>query len=132
MFKCGINVVGVVDLKWWIDIGYTDFNSFDAETSSAYLTRTVGDPVADAAMMEANSPRLHADKIEAPVLIIHGGGDRRVPIAHAEAMRDALKAYGKEYEWQVFADEGHGFMREDNRAAYYRRMDAFLAKHLGR
>ena len=132
MFKCGINVVGVVDLKWWIDIGYTDFNSFDAETSTAFLTRTVGDPVADAAMMEANSPRLHADKIKAPVLIIHGGGDRRVPIAHAEAMRDALKAYGKEYEWLVFLDEGHGFMREDNRAAYYRRMDAFLAKHLGR
>ena len=131
MFKCGINVVGVVDLKWWIDIGYTDFNLGDAEGATAYLKRTVGDPVADAAMMEANSPRLLADRIKAPVLIVHGGGDMRVPIAHAEAMRDALKAKGKEVEWLVFPDEGHGFMKESSRAEYYRRMEAFLAKHLG-
>lgn len=131
MFKCGINVVGVVDLKWWIDLGYTDFNSFDALSATAFLTRTVGDPSADAAMMEANSPRLHADKIKAPVLIVHGAGDRRVPIAHAEAMRDALKSLGKPYEWLVFPDEGHGFMREDNRATFYRRVEVFLARHLG-
>ena len=131
MFKCGINVVGVVDLKWWIDLGYTDFNLGDAAGSEAYLKRTVGDPVADAAMMEANSPRLHADRVNAPVLIIHGGGDRRVPIAHGEAMRDALKAKGKEVEWLVFPDEGHGFMKESSRAEYYRRMEAFLAKYLG-
>lgn len=131
MFKCGIDVVGVVDLKWWIEIGYTDFNLGDANAATAYLTRTVGDPMADAAMMEANSPRLHADKVRAPVLIVHGGGDMRVPVAHGEAMRDALKAKGKEVEWLVFPDEGHGFMKESSRAEYYRRMDAFLAKHLG-
>ena len=131
MFKCGIDVVGVVDLKWWLDLGYTDYNLWDAAGSEAYLKRTVGDPVADVAMMEANSPRLQADKVKAPVLIIHGGGDVRVPIAHGEAMRDALKAKGKEVEWLVFPDEGHGFMKESSRAEYYRRMEGFLAKYLG-
>ncbi len=131
MFKCGIDVVGVVDLKWWIDLGYTDFNRSDAAGSDAWLKATIGNPATEPAMVEANSPRLHADKIMAPVLIIHGVGDVRVPIVHGEAMRDALKAKGKEVEWLAFPDEGHGFMKESSRTEYYRRMEAFLSRYLG-
>ena len=81
-------------------------------------------------MMASNSPRLQADKIRVPVLIIHGAGDLRVPVAHGEAMRDALKAKGNDVEWLLFPDEGHGFMKESSRAEYYRRMESFLSKHL--
>jgi dipeptidyl aminopeptidase/acylaminoacyl peptidase len=132
LFKCGINVVGVVDLSWWIDLGYTDFNSSDPEASGKYLKATIGDPSADKEMMRKYSPRLHADQIKAPVLIIHGGGDVRVPIAHAEGMRDALKAAGKPYEWLVFPEEGHGFVKAENLTTYYTTMEEFLAKHLGK
>jgi dipeptidyl aminopeptidase/acylaminoacyl peptidase len=132
LFKCGIDVVGVVDLSWWIDLGYTDFNSVDPEASGKYLKATIGDPSADKEMMRKYSPRLHADQIKAPVLIIHGGGDVRVPIAHAEGMRDALTAAGKPYEWLVFPEEGHGFVKAENLTAYYTKMEEFLAKHLGK
>jgi dipeptidyl aminopeptidase/acylaminoacyl peptidase len=131
LFKCGIDVVGVVDLNWWIELGYTDFNRSSPEEAGAWLRHTIGDPSADREMMEANSPRLHARKIKAPVLIVSGANDQRVPIAHAEAMRDALKAAGNPPEWLVFGEEGHGFMRESNRTAFFTAMERFLAKHIG-
>jgi dipeptidyl aminopeptidase/acylaminoacyl peptidase len=132
LYKCGINIVGVMDLFWWQDLGYTDFNLGDAESASIFLKRVIGDPVADGEMMRANSPRFHADKVKAPVLFIHGVNDRRVPIVHAESMRDALKTAGKPYEWLVFPDEGHGFNKESSRAEYYRKMESFLAQHIGK
>ncbi len=131
LFKCGINVVGVTDLKWWIDLGYTDFNSVDAIGAEQSLKVMVGDPSVDQAMMEANSPRLQADKIKAPVLFIHGGQDQRVPIVHAESMRDALRRLDKPYEWLVFPEEGHGWVKESNWVTYLNAVEKFLAKHLG-
>ncbi len=131
MFKCGIDEAGVVDLVWWEDLGYTDFNQGDPDAAEAHLKVTIGDTKTDRAMMEQYSPRLHADKVQAPVLIVHGAGDRRVPIKHAEAMRDGLKAAGKEVEWVVYAEEGHGFTKPENRVDRYKKIEAFLQKYLG-
>lgn len=131
LFKCGINVVGVTDLFWLHEIGYSDMNLFDSEATFAFMRTAVGDPSADAELLKTNSPRLQADKIKAPVLFVHGAGDRRVPIKHAEGMRDAMRERNLPYEWVVYPEEGHGFMKESNRTDYFRRMEAFLAKHLG-
>lgn len=131
LFKCGIDYVGVTDLAWWIELGYTDFNRLDAKGSELWLTKTVGDPSTERAMMEASSPRFLAARVQAPVLIIHGGNDPRVPIRHAEAMRDALKAAGKPYEWLVFPEEAHGILKEQNRVAFYKKIEEFLARHIG-
>jgi dipeptidyl aminopeptidase/acylaminoacyl peptidase len=128
-YRCGISVVGVSDLLWMYELGYSDFASYRPETADAHLAVTMGDEKADRAMLEMYSPRRHADKIEAPVLFVHGADDRRVPIKHAEGMRDALKAVGKPFEWVVYSGEGHGFMKPENRLDYYRKMEAFLGRH---
>lgn len=128
-YRCGISVVGVADLMWMYELGYSDFASYRPETAEVHLAMTMGDENADRAMLERYSPRRHADKVEAPVLFVHGADDRRVPIKHAEGMRDALKAAGKPYEWVVYSGEGHGFLKPENRLDYYRRMEAFLGKH---
>lgn len=131
MFRCGINEAGVVDLIWWQELGYTDFNQGNPDAAEAYMKITLGDINTDRAALEMYSPRRHADKIKAPVLIVHGAGDRRVPIKHAEGMRDALKSAGKEVEWVVYADEAHGFMKPENRVDRYKKIEAFLRKYLG-
>jgi dipeptidyl aminopeptidase/acylaminoacyl peptidase len=128
-YRCGISVVGVSDLLWMHELGYSDFNSNRPDSAEAYFALTMGDPKIDRAMLEQYSPRRHADKVEAPVLFVHGADDRRVPIKHAEGMRDALKAAGKPYEWVVYNGEGHGFLKPENRLDYYLKMEAFLAKH---
>jgi dipeptidyl aminopeptidase/acylaminoacyl peptidase len=128
-YRCGISVVGVSDLIWMQELGYSDFNSYSPDSADAFFALTMGDLKTDHAMLEQYSPRRHADKVQAPVLFVHGADDKRVPIKHAEGMRDALKSAGKPYEWAVYSGEGHGFLKPENRLDYYRRMEAFLAKH---
>ena len=64
----------------------------------------------DKAALRSVSPVHNAEKIKARVLLIHGDSDRRVPIEHAEALRDAMTAKGNPPEWLVESDEGHGFL----------------------
>ncbi len=90
----------------------------------------IGDLQKDDAVLSANSPLEQARRIKAPVLLAYGGNDRRVPLVHGEKMRDALAQAGNAPEWIVYGDEGHGWMRINNILAFWRRVDAFLAKHL--
>ena len=71
-----------------------------------------------------------AEKLKAPVLLAFGGSDQRVPIKHGNEFRSALDKHGKTYEWVVYSDEGHGFNKDENSFDFYRRVDAFLKKHL--
>lgn len=128
-YRCGISVVGVSDLIWMQELGYSDFNSYDPDSADAYFSVAMGDLKTDRAMLEQYSPRRHAHKVEAPVLFVHGADDLRVPIKHAEGMRDALKAAGKPFEWVVYSGEGHGFLKQENRLDYLKRMEAFLGRH---
>ncbi|MGZ5187694.1 MAG: alpha/beta hydrolase family protein [Caldimonas sp.] len=94
------------------------------------LRDILGDPVKDAAMLKAASPVGRAAEIRAPLLIVQGRDDRRVPIEHATKMRDALRAAGRPPEWVVYEGEGHGWLKVENRYDFYRRLEAFFAKHL--
>ena len=131
LFKCGIDEAGVSDLFWLGELGYSDFNQIDAAASEAFQEAMVGDPKADRAMMQANSPRLHADRIKSPLMIVHAVRDQRVPFKHAEGMRDAMQAAGKPVEWVVYPDEAHGFIKLENRVDRYNRIEAFLRKNIG-
>ena len=91
---------------------------------------TLGDRKADEARFIATSPIEQVARIKAPVLLMHGEIDKRVPIQSGERMRDALQKNGKQVEWVVYPDEGHGFHRPENLFDYWRRIEAFLAKHL--
>ncbi|MFC1660446.1 S9 family peptidase [Gemmatimonadota bacterium] len=69
--------------------------------------------------------------ITAPVLLMHGELDRRVPIQHFQLAVEELEKYGKEYETKTYPTEGHGFRNPDNRIDIYRRLEEFFRKHLG-
>ena len=90
----------------------------------------IGDQVADAAQLKATSPLAQAARIRSPVLMAYGGNDRRVPLVHGEKMRDALRASDVPVEWVVYADEGHGFLLEENRFDFYRQGRLFLDRNL--
>ena len=89
----------------------------------------IGDP-ADQVQMNAISPLSHVDKIDDPVLIVHGRRDPRVVMKHADRFRSELKKEKKSFEWLVKANEGHGFRKEKNRLELYRKIDKFLSKNL--
>ena len=131
LFKCGIDEAGVSDLFWFGELGYSDFNQGDSASADAFFAETLGNPSTDKAAMELNSPRKQAAKIKSPLMIIHAVRDQRVPFQHAEGMRDAMRAAGKEVEWVVYPDEAHGFAKFENRVDRYNKIEAFLEKNIG-
>lgn len=134
LYKCGIAETAVSDIFWLGELGYSDTNQIDSAGSETFLDEMVGDPKTDQAMMKKYSPRLHADQIKAPLIIVHnvpGVRDQRVPFKHVEGMRDAMRAAGKDVEWVVYPDEAHGFAKFENRVDRYNKIEAFLKKNIG-
>ena len=129
LYRCGAAWMAVSDLElmvqgsWWVD----DDGKLARRLT---LPELVGDAKQDAAMIAANSPVHLASRIQAPLLLAHGEEDRRVPLAHATRMRDALTAAGHPPEWVLYPDEGHGFSKHEDELDFARRLDAFLAKYL--
>lgn len=86
---------------------------------------------ADLKMLEAQSPLNSATKIKAPLLVIQGANDPRVKKRESDQIVIALRDLGRQVEYMVAPDEGHGFAGKENRLAVYAVMERFFAKHLG-
>lgn len=123
MFRCAISYAGVSDLA----LMYKRGDIRRSEYGENYLKRAIGD---DEAELADFSPVNHAAEIKAAVMLIHGGEDERVPLAHAERMKSALEKAGKKVEWMLESDEGHGFYRQAHRQALYERVLKFLDANL--
>ena len=76
------------------------------------------------------SPLTHADRIRAPLFIVHGANDPRVPLGEAEQIHDALTRNGVPCELVVYDDEGHGLQKLPNKLDAYPRAVAFLEQVL--
>ena len=88
------------------------------------------DPVADADYLDKISPLNHVDSIRVPLLVIQGANDPRVPRSEADQMVESLRKRGREVEYLVFDDEGHGVVKLGNRIKAYNAVADFLDKHL--
>jgi len=60
---------------------------------------------------------LHADRITAPVLILHGEKDENVPVSQALLMRDRLVELKKDFEIKLFPEAKHGWLGPDFNSA---------------
>jgi carboxymethylenebutenolidase len=101
--------------------------------SIAALVAAVADPryraVVEYSGLLAPLLRGEADRLP-PVLIQHGDADRRIDVAEAHALRDAIEAAGGEYELAIYPGGGHSWPGEQGAAALARTI-AFLRRHLG-
>jgi len=92
------------------------------------LHKMMGSPD-DVARQEAyrrGSPVYRADRIEAPLLLIHGRKDKRVVPLMTERMVEALEIEGKRHEVIWYDEEGHGWEKRENRRDAFERILAFL------
>ena len=81
-----------------------------------------------AAAFRARSALYHADRIRAPVLVLHGERDERIPVEQARVFAARLAAAGVPVRLKVFPDAAHGIPGED----LYREVDPFLARVLAK
>ena len=66
------------------------------------------------------------DRISAPLMVIHGANDPRVPLSEAEQLVAALAERDVPVRFLVFDDEGHGIVKLPNKLALYPAVLAFL------
>lgn len=90
----------------------------------------MGNPKTDAARFRERSPLPYLDDINAPLLIFQGANDSNVPKSESDLLVAVLKALKKPYEYVVYDDEGHGFVKRKNLLDHYRRTVEFFIKHL--
>jgi dipeptidyl aminopeptidase/acylaminoacyl peptidase len=76
------------------------------------------------------SPVYRAERIEAPLMILHGRKDKRVVPLMTERMVEALEIEGKHHEVVWYDDEGHGWERRENRRDAFTKILAFLKRHV--
>jgi dipeptidyl aminopeptidase/acylaminoacyl peptidase len=112
-------------------VGIADWHSFFRNTSGwrrSLRSAEYGDPDGpDGEFLARFSPLRRADRITAPLLIIHGRNDVRVPVSEAMQIHEA--AAGSEL--LVFDDEGHGILRHGNRCRAYGRALDFVSQRIG-
>lgn len=89
-----------------------------------------GDPVQDAELLERLSPLLKAGDIRCPMLVAQGLTDPRVPPHESAQIVDALRNRNVPVESVIFPDEGHGFLKRDNRRTVMLAVANFLRQHL--
>ncbi len=96
------------------------------------LERMMGRPddpqAADA--YRRGSPVYRAERIEAPLLILHGRKDKRVVPLMTDKMVEALEIEGKHHQVHWYDEEAHGWQRRDNRRDAWKRCLDFLKRHL--
>lgn len=124
LWSCGVSIVGIVNLV-----------TFIRNTSPYrrhYRIVEYGDPDRHGEIMLQLSPISYVHRIKAPLMVIHGAKDPRVPVSEAEQLVEALKDRGVEVEYIRLEDEGHGIVKIDNRLRVYTRALQFILEHLKR
>jgi len=84
----------------------------------------------DREFLESISPINNIDRIEAPLFVLHGANDPRVPVGEAEQIAREASEQGVPVEKLVFEDEGHGIAKLENRIEAYSAIVAFLDEHV--
>jgi len=125
VFDVGIDIFGVTNWSrtltsippWW-------------ESFREALYDEMGDPATDGERHRRISPLFHASNIRRPLLVIQGANDPRVLQVESDELVAAVRANNVPVEYVVFPDEGHGFLRKENRIAAQEAYLRFLEQHL--
>lgn len=110
LFRVGVDVCGMSDL-------HTFYRDTEPWIGAAATTK-YGDPEADAALLRELSPLHRADRITAPLLVVHGENDTNVPLGEAEQIVAALRERGRAPGFLLFPGEGHEVQGTAERAEF--------------
>jgi dipeptidyl aminopeptidase/acylaminoacyl peptidase len=131
VFACGVDFFGPSNLVSLIEArpAYWTWSFFRPYYHKYYGDVTRPD---DRRRLESQSPLFRADRVQRPLLVIHGANDPNVRKQESDQMVEALHREGKDVEYLVLYDEGHGgFGNPTSVVRTYRVVERFLAKYLG-
>ena len=126
LYCCAVDIVGMSN----VDTLLKTIPPYWTSLLDEFRNR-VGNPETEPEFIKSISPLFYVDAIKIPILIAQGANDPRVKQAEAEQIVAAMKEKGLAYEYLLFPDEGHGFVKPQNKLKFYKAAEKFLAKHLG-
>jgi dipeptidyl aminopeptidase/acylaminoacyl peptidase len=122
LWSAGVDIVGIANLVTFLE----NTGSY----RRALREPEYGSLEKDREFLEAISPTHKAGNIRAPLMVIHGKNDPRVPVAEAEQIVERVRKNGGTVEYLLYEDEGHGLAKLKNRLDAYPKIAAFLDEHL--
>ncbi|MGP4109198.1 alpha/beta fold hydrolase [Virgibacillus sp. L01] len=120
-FKACVDIFGPSDL-------FSFINSVPPHWKPI-MDRWLGDPERDKERFIKDSPVTYLDGMTKPMLVIQGAKDPRVVKEESDNIVAKLEEAGRDVEYLVLEDEGHGFSKKENEIKVYNRMLDFLEKH---
>ncbi|MEB3757113.1 MAG: S9 family peptidase [Desulfurococcales archaeon] len=118
IWRCGIEIAGIVNLVTFIQ------NT--SPQRRKYRMAEYGNPDKHSEIMRQLSPITHIDKLKAPLMVIHGKNDTRVPVSEAEQLVTQLRGKGVDVKYILLEDEGHQIAKISNRIQVYSQMIDFI------
>ena len=118
LWAAGVDIVGIANFVTFLE-NTSDYRRQHRESEYGRLAE-------DRAVLERVSPVNYIERMTAPLLVIHGANDPRVPLREAEQLVARLAALGRTVELLVFDDEGHGVKLLKNKRVAYSAIARFL------
>ena len=122
LWAAGVDIVGIANLVTFLE----NTGSY----RRALRESEYGSLEWDREFLESISPIHKAENIKAPLMVIHGKNDPRVPVGEAEQIVERVRESGGAVEYLLYEDEGHGLAKLTNRLDAYPKIAAFLDEHL--
>ncbi|WP_448249525.1 alpha/beta hydrolase family protein [Thalassotalea agariperforans] len=116
LYQCVVSFAGVTDVEALVK-AHRSYTNYDI------VKKQIGD---DFSKLWDVSPQKHADKIKAPVLLIHGTKDRVVRVEQSEDMFDELEDEDKQVEYLEIEKADHYLSNNEHRLQTFGAMDKFL------
>lgn len=129
IYRCAVSVAGVSDLSYKLALDRRQGGRDRWNTSLRYWMRFIGVERDNDPLLTELSPSEHADRVQGPILLIHGRNDTVVPFEHSTIMERSLKAAGKDVELVTLDGEDHYMSYPATRRQMLAETIAFLEEH---
>jgi len=122
LFRAAVDVAGVVDYAMYYEDPY----------HGGWTASRIGTPAEHPDVYANASPLSHVDRLEHPLLILHGTSDVNVPYLHSVRLIDELlkKGKGPLVQFMTYPGEFHYFTREHVLRDAWHRVDDFFRENL--
>ena len=130
LYDAGVAWIGLTDLE---DMFENTMPHFRTELMEKYL----GTPGENPDLYEQRSPIAHYENLDAPLFMVHGVNDRRVPVSQARLFREVLEDAGYEagedgdFEYKELGEEGHASSDQQQKLRMFESLEDFLDRRIG-
>jgi dienelactone hydrolase len=130
IYACAASFAGLSDLQRSLNRTRDDYGEYSQ--ALAIWEKRMGASISDSDKLGAQSPALHADRVKAPILLMHSDKDVTVYLEQSEEEQAALERAGKKVQFVKMEGDDHYLLHTATRVQMLKTVEAFLAENIGK